>query len=44
MEPAMSTTSQRKIVLPAEREIQAAVQSQRTLAAYLSTSMETQHI
>lgn len=30
--------------LPAEREMQAAVQGQRTLAAYLATHFETQHI
>lgn len=30
--------------LPVEREVEAAVQGQRTLAAYLSTQFETQHI
>ena len=40
----MKTATQRKISLPAEREIQAAVQSQRALAAFLATNRETQHI
>ena len=37
-------TLQRKFTLPTEREIRAAVQSQRTLAAYLTTTAETQQI
>jgi len=33
-----------KMVLPVEREVQAAVQGQRALAAYLATRVETQRI
>jgi excisionase family DNA binding protein len=33
-----------KMTLPVEREVQAAVQGQRALAAYLATRFETQHI
>jgi len=40
----MTTTAPSKMMLPAEREVQAAVQSQRALAAYLATRFETQHI
>lgn len=37
-----NTTS--KMILPVEREVQAAVQGQRALAAYLATKFETQSI
>ena len=40
----MSTPVSTKVKLPAEREIQAALQGQRALAAFLSTRTETQHI
>ena len=40
----MTNTTQSKMALPAEREVQAAVQGQRALAAYLATRFETQHI
>ena len=40
----MIIATQPKISLPAEREIQVAMQSQRTLAAFFTTNMETQHI
>lgn len=40
----MTTTAQTKMMLPAGREVQAAVQGQRALAAYLATRFETQHI
>ncbi|PAU86021.1 DNA-binding protein [Pseudomonas sp. WN033] len=40
----MTATAQIKMTLPAEREVQAAVQGQRALAAYLATRFETQHI
>lgn len=40
----MTTTAPTKMTLPAEREVQAAVQGQRALAAYLATRFETQHI
>ncbi len=40
----MSATTHAQVALPAEREIQAAVQGQRALAAYLATRLETQHI
>lgn len=40
----MTTTAQSKVTLPAEREVQAAVQGQRALAAYLATRVETQRI
>ncbi|KYC29362.1 putative excisionase [Sterolibacterium denitrificans] len=40
----MVTTAQSKMTLPAAREVQAAVQGQRALAAYLATRSETQHI
>lgn len=40
----MTIATQRKISLPAEREIQAAVQGQRTLVVFFTTNMETQHI
>ncbi|KAE9640156.1 helix-turn-helix domain-containing protein [Pseudomonas sp. PB106] len=32
------------ITLPVEREVKAAIEGQRTLAAYLTTQFETQHI
>ena len=38
------TSAHPKMVLPAEREVLAAVQGQRTLAAYLATRVETQCI
>jgi excisionase family DNA binding protein len=44
MERTMTTTAQSKVTLPAEREVQAAVQGQRALAAYLATRVETQRI
>lgn len=40
----MTTTAPTKMILPAEREVQAAVHGQRALAAYLTTRFETQHI
>lgn len=40
----MAITAQAKMTLPVEREVKAAVQGQRTLAAYLTTHLETQHI
>lgn len=40
----MTTTAHTKMMLPAAREVQAAVQGQRALAAYLATRFETQHI
>lgn len=40
----MTTTAHTKMTLPAAREVQAAVQGQRALAAYLATRFETQHI
>jgi excisionase family DNA binding protein len=40
----MTTITQTKMTLPAEREVRAAVQGQRALAAYLATRFETQHI
>ncbi len=40
----MTTIAPTKMTLPAEREVQAAVQGQRALAAYLATNFETQYI
>lgn len=40
----MSVTAQSKMTLPLAREVQAAVEGQRVLAAYLSTNVATQHI
>lgn len=40
----MTTSAASKITLPADREIQAAIEGQRTLAAYLSTRADTQRI
>lgn len=40
----MTAIALSKMSLPVEREVQAAVQGQRTLAAYLATQFETQHI
>lgn len=40
----MTTITSTKMTLSAEREVQAAMQGQRALAAYLATSFETQHI
>lgn len=40
----MITTAPTKMTLPAEREVQAAVQGQRASAAYLATRLKTQHI
>ena len=40
----MTTIASTKMTLPAEREVQAAMQGQHALAAYLATSFETQHI
>jgi excisionase family DNA binding protein len=40
----MTAIALSKMSLPAEREVQAAVQGQRALAAYLATQFETQHI
>lgn len=40
----MTTAAQSKMTLPVEREVQAAVQGQRALAAYLATNFETQRI
>ena len=40
----MTISTLNKMTLPAEHEIKAAVEGQRTLAAYLSTHIETQHI
>lgn len=40
----MTTTAQTKMTLPVEREVRAAVQGQRALAAVLATRLETQHI
>lgn len=40
----MAAIAQSRMTLPAEREVQAAVQGQRTLAAYLATNFETQRI
>ena len=44
LELAMTATASTKMTLPVEREVQAAVQGQRALAAYLATRVETQHI
>jgi excisionase family DNA binding protein len=38
------TTTPSRMTLPAEREIQAAIQGRRTLAACLTTGLKTQHI
>ena len=40
----MTNTALSKVTLPVEREVQAAVQGQRALAAYLATRFETQRI
>jgi excisionase family DNA binding protein len=40
----MTTTALSRMTLPVEREVQAAMQGQRALAAYLATQFETQHI
>ena len=44
LELAMSATALTKVTFPAEREVQAAVQGQRALAAFLATRSATQHI
>jgi excisionase family DNA binding protein len=44
LETAMSLATHPPITLPMEREVQAAVEGQRTLAAFLTTQIETQHI
>lgn len=40
----MTAIALSKMSLPVEREVQAAVQGQRTLAAYLATQFDTQYI
>lgn len=40
----MTALAETKMTLPAAREVEAAVQGQRALAAYLATRVETQHI
>jgi len=40
----MPHTAMAEVALPVEREVQAAVQGQRALAAYLATRLETQRI
>jgi excisionase family DNA binding protein len=40
----MTHTAMSEVTLPVEREVQAAVQGQRTLAAYLATKLDTQRI
>lgn len=40
----MTADALSNVTLPVEREMQAAVQGQRALAAYLATQIETQHI
>jgi excisionase family DNA binding protein len=40
----MTATALTKMTLPAAREVQAAVQGQRALAAFLTTRFKTQHI
>lgn len=40
----MSHAALSKVILPVEREVKAAVQGQRALAAYLATKFETQSI
>lgn len=40
----MTAIAETKMTLPAAREVEAAVQGQRALAAYLATRVETQHI
>ena len=40
----MMTRDQQSIALPVAREVQAAIQGQRTLAAYLATRADTQRI
>jgi excisionase family DNA binding protein len=40
----MTATTLTKMTLPVEKEVQAAVQGQRALAAFLATRLETQHI
>ncbi|CBJ34600.1 helix-turn-helix domain-containing protein [Ralstonia solanacearum] len=40
----MTAIAPSRMTLPAEREVQAAVQGQRALAAYLATRVETQQI
>jgi excisionase family DNA binding protein len=44
LELAMTATDSTKMTLPVEKEMQAAVQGQRALAAFLATRFETQHI
>lgn len=41
---AMTPTALTKMTLPVEKEMQAAVQGQRAMAAYLATRSETQHL
>jgi excisionase family DNA binding protein len=43
-EQAMTSTALTKITLPVEREVQAAMQGQRALAAFMATKFKTQHI
>jgi excisionase family DNA binding protein len=43
-EPSVPTTPLRKVMLPLEREVRAAVEGQRTLAALLTFRRETQRI
>ena len=40
----MTSTALSNVTLPAEKEVEAAVQGQRTLAAFLATGFETQRI
>lgn len=40
----MTTTALNNVTLPVEREVEAAVQGQRALAAFLATGFETQRI
>jgi hypothetical protein len=40
----MTNTSLSNVTLPAEKEVEAAVQGQRALAAFLATGFETQRI
>lgn len=40
----MSPVINPAITLPMEREVKAAIEGQRALAAYLATQFETQHI
>src|SRR5271154_382254 len=43
-EIAMTSTALSNVTLPAEKEVEAAVQGQRALAAFLATGFETQRI